>query len=394
MLKKSSIRQRIYPSKSQKRLLALFFGHCRFVWNYFLELKKAEYQKNKKSPGYLECSQKLTEIKKEEKYFWLNQISSISLQQSLKRLNLAFQRFFKNQSSYPNFKRKHFKQSFRLTKNGFKLENSKLYIAKSKSPIKVRWSKPLPSDPSSITITKDSAGRYFVSFVCEEEFVKLPENNHKIGIDLGLNNWLADSNSKTIARIDYTKKYALILRYWQKKFKFNRKKHKKGAVLKKGSRKFAKIKLKIAKICAKITDSRSNRIHQETFKIINENQVIVLESLQIKNMIQNQKLSKAIADASWGEVVRQLIYKAQRKGRKVICIDQWFTSSKMCSQCHYIYQDLSLKDRTWQCPHCQTAHDRDINAAKNILAYGLWVLASGEIRSGVSAFSCYLEKAQ
>ena len=223
MLENSSIRQRIYPNKSQVKLLALFFGHCRFVWNYFLELKKKEYEENKKSLGYLECSQTLTKLKKEEKHLWLNQISSISLQQTLKMLSLAFQRFFKKQSKYPNFKKKHFKQSFRLTKNGFKLEDGKLYIAKSKFPVKVRWSKKLPSDPSSITITKDSADRYFVAFVCTEEFTKLPENNKKVGIDLGLTNWMADSDSKTIPRMNYTKKYSKLLTYWQKKFKLKKK---------------------------------------------------------------------------------------------------------------------------------------------------------------------------
>ena len=392
MLENTAIRQRIYPTKAQEKFLAMFFGHVRFVWNFFLDWRSKEYQEKEKSIKYSETSSKLTEIKKE--YPWLSLVSSIVLQQALRMLDRSFLNFFKKQAGYPKFKKKYRKQSCRLTKNGFTLEKGKLYIAKINTSIKVRWSKQLPSDPSSITITKDSAGRYFVSFVCEEEFVRLPENNHKIGLDLGLKNWLADSNAKTVPRIDYTKKYARLLTYWQKKFKLNRKKTKKGAVLKKGSRKFAKIKLKIAKICAKIGDSRNNRIHQETFKIINENQVIVLESLKIKNMIRNRHLSKTIADASWGEVIRQLVYKAQRKGRKVIFIDQWFPSSKMCSQCHHVHKGLSLKDRTWECPCCKTVHDRDINAAKNILAYGLWVLASGETGSGISAFSCYLEKAQ
>ena len=394
MLINTAIRQRIYPTKSQESLFWLFFGHCRFVWNFFLELITQEYQEHKKSFSYLECSLKLTKMKRQKEYLWLGQISAISLQQSLRMLQTAFQRFFKKQANYPKFKKKYKKESFHLMKNGFRLENGKLYIARCKTPIKVRWSKKLPSDPSSITISRDSANRFFVTFIVEEKFVKLPETDQKIGIDVGLINWIVDSKSGKISRINYTKEYSKILAYWQRKLKLNQKKHKKGAVLKKGSQKFKKIKLKIAKICMKIADLRKNRIHQETARIINENQVIVLESLKVKNMLRNHKLAKSIADASWGEVVRQLVYKALRKGRKTIFIDQWFPSSKMCSKCHHIHHELELNDRTWVCPHCQAELDRDINAAINILAYGLWVLASGETGSGVEEYLLYLEKAQ
>ena len=228
----TAIRQRIYPTKVQEKLLWLFFGHSRFVWNYFLELISREYQENKKSISYVECSLKLTKLKSQKEYLWLNQISSISLQQSLKMLHRAFLRFFKKQANYPNYKKKYRKESFHLMKNGFKLEKDKLFIAKCKTPITVRWSKQLPSDPSSITISRDSANRYFVSFVCIEEFAGLPENNSKIGIDLGLTNWIVDSNAKKIPKVKYTKKYSKLLTYWQKKLKLNRKKHKKGAVLK------------------------------------------------------------------------------------------------------------------------------------------------------------------
>jgi len=213
----------------------------------------------------------------------------------------------------------------------------------------------------------------------------LPKTDKKIGIDLGLCNWMADSDGKTMPRKDYTRKFALKLKFQQRKLKLNRKKGKKGALLQKGSRKFSKIKLKIGKIHAKIGDLRRNNIHQETSKIINENQVIVLESLKVKNMIRNKKLSKAIADASWGEVVRQLSYKANRKGRTLIQIDEWFPSSKKCCNCGNINKNLRLRDRIWQCPHCQMEHERDINAAKNILAHGLWVLASKETGSGAAA---------
>lgn len=394
MLINTAIRQRIYPTKAQENLFALFFGHARFVWNFFLEWITKEYQENKKSANYLECSLKLTKMKQQEQYIWLNLVSSISLQQSLRTLFTSFQRFFKKQANYPNFKKKYRKESFHLMKNGFRLENDKLFISKCKTPLKVRWSKKLPSDPSSITITSDSARRYFVTFVCSEEFVQLPKNDRKVGIDLGLIHWMVASNGKKVSRINYTKKYSKLLAYWQKKLKLNQKKYKKGAVLKIGSQKFKKIKLKIAKICMKIADCRQNRIHQETARITNENQVIVLESLKVKNMIRNHKLSKSIADASWGEVVRQLVYKAARKGRMIIFIDQWFPSSKMCSKCHHVHDELDLEDRTWQCPHCKALHDRDINAAINILAYGLWVLASGETEAGIEVFCSYLAKAQ
>ena len=153
MLINTAIRQRIYPTRAQENLFWRFFGHCRFVWNFFLDLITKEYQEHKKSFNYLECSSKLAKMKKQEEYLWLNQISSISLQQSLRMLQTTFRNFFKKQAKYPNFKRKFRKESFHLMKNGFKLENGKLYIARCKTPINVRWSKRLPSEPSSITIT-------------------------------------------------------------------------------------------------------------------------------------------------------------------------------------------------------------------------------------------------
>ncbi|EBN4581225.1 transposase [Salmonella enterica] len=241
-------------------------------------------------------------------------------------------------------------------------------MAKSKAPLDVRWSCPLPSVPSSIIISKDSAGRYFVSCLCEFEPVSLPITPSTVGIDVGLKDlFVTDTGFKT-GNPRHTAKYAKRLSLLQRRLSKKQK----------GSKNRAKARLKVARIHAKIADCRLDNLHKLSRKLINENQVVCVESLKVKNMIRNPSLSRAIADASWDELVRQLQYKGEWAGRSVVAIDQFFLSSKRCSCCGFTMQKMPLDVRKWHCPECSADHDRDVNAARNIKAAGLVVLAHGE----------------
>ena len=241
-------------------------------------------------------------------------------------------------------------------------------MAKSKEPLNVKWSRDLPGEPSSIAISKDCADRYFVSCLCEFEPEVLPVTAKMTGIDLGLTHFAIEDDGTKHRNPRFTKKYERKLAKAQRVL--SRKKL--------GSRNRAKAKIKVARVHAKISDSRLDRLHKLSRKLINENQVVCIESLKVKNMIRNPRLSKAIADASWGEFVRQLEYKGEWAGRTVVKIDQWFPSSKRCSSCSHIVDKLPLNIREWTCPSCGTELDRDINAAKNIKRQGMSLIAFGE----------------
>ena len=246
-------------------------------------------------------------------------------------------------------------------------------MAKSKTPLAIRWSQPLPSDPSSITITKDFAGRYFVSCLCEFEPVLLPVTDKVMGVDVGITDIMMTSDGEKSGNPRHTRKYAAQLAKAQRKL----------AKKKLGSSNRRKAKVKVARVHAKITDCRKDFLHKQSRRLVNENQVICVETLRIKNMIKNPKLAKHIADASWGELTRQIEYKSNWGGRTFVAIDQWFPSSKRCSCCGYISDKMPLDVRSWTCPECSTTLDRDCNAAENIKVAGLAILAFGENVSGI-----------
>ncbi|MCG9527756.1 transposase [Providencia rettgeri] len=365
---KRAYKYRFYPTSEQVELLAQTFGCARFVYNAILRWRTDAYYERQEKIGYTQASSKLTTLKKEPQLTWLNDVSCVPLQQALRHQQTAFANFFSGRAKYPTFKSKHHKQSAEFTTSAFKYRDGKLYMAKSKEPLDIRWSRELPSVPSTVTISKDTAGRYFVSCLCEFEPKSLPVTAKTVGIDVGLKDlFVTDTGFKT-GNPRYTAKYAKRLALLQRRL----------SKKKKGSSNRAKAKLKVAKLHAKITYCRMDNLHKLSRRLINENQVVCVESLKVKNMIRNPKLSKAIADASWGELTRQLEYKAEWSGRTLVSIDQFFPSSKRCHYCGYTLSKLALNTRSWVCPECNTDHDRDINAAKNIKAAGLAVLALGE----------------
>jgi len=316
-----------------------------------------------------DLSAALTALKREEGTSWLREVSSVPLQQSLRHLDKAFTNFFEKRADYPTYKKKHKKQSATYAATAFVWTGKTLTLAKQKEPLAIAWSRPLPKGaiPSSVNVSRDKAGRYFVSILVEEEIPTLPLIDKSIGIDLGLKSFIITSDAETIANPKY---YARD----EKKLARLQRKH---AKKQKGSKNKDKARKKVARLHARIADTRRDFQHQISTRLIRENQTICLETLAVKNMLKNHCLAKAIADVGWSEFVRQLEYKAKWYGRTIVKIDRWYPSSKTCHVCGWVKQDLTLEDRVYVCEDCGNVTDRDYNAACNILAAGLVASACG-----------------
>lgn len=373
---KRAYRFRFYPTPEQEVILAQTFGCARFAYNYMLRLRSDAWYNEQKRIGYHETSAALTLLKKQPEFLWLNEVSSVPVQQALRHLQTSFSNFFAKRAAYPNFKRKDDKQAAEYTASAFKWDGAKLKLARMAEPLAIRWSRTIPKTAklTTVTVSKDKAGRYFVSLLCDDTVQAKPEVTGKVGIDLGLSHFATLSDGEKIAAPNTFRKYEAKLAKLQKRL----------AKKQKGSANRAKAKLKVAKVHAAIADSRKDFLHKLSTRLINENQVIAVETLAVKNMIKNRHLSKSISDAGWSEFVRQLTYKANWSGRTLVGIDKWYPSSKRCNACGYTLKSLPLSARSWSCPECKAVHDRDTNAARNILAAGLAVSALGESISPMS----------
>ena len=369
---------RIYPTEKQKILMAKHFGATRFCWNYFLNKRKESYLENKKTLTYYDNAKFLTTLKKEDDFKWLKEINSQSLQASLKDLDTAYGRFFKKQAMFPKFKSKHMSNnSFRCPQQVF-LKDKKLIIPKFRKGIKIKIHCEVNGKILFATISKTHTNKYFASITCEVEHKPFSKVNKDIGIDLGIKNLAICSDGKVFTNPKTQKKYAKKLAHEQRRL-FKKKK---------GSSNRIKQKKQVARIHEKIKNVRIDNIHKITHSIISENQTIAIEDLNVTGMIKNHHLAKAIADVSWSEITRQLAYKAKWNERNLIKIDRWFPSSKTCNVCNYIKQNLTLKDREWVCPQCNSILDRDINAAKNILKQGLKILSGCGTQSELKQKPC------
>jgi putative transposase len=343
-------------------LLAKHFGCSRYLYNHFLARRKQEYLSTGRSTNYARDCKELTQLKKTLP--WLTEVGSQSLQQAIKNLDAAYGNFYEKRAAFPKFKNKDGKQSFRVPQN-VKIKNNRLVMPKFLEGIPIVLHREVKEEISYCTITKNKAGQYYCSLLVEKEVEQLPESKKEVGIDLGIKTLIVDSNCKEYANI---KPYRSMKRKIKKvQRKLSKRRHK---TTNKKSRRIEKIRLKLARIHQKVKDVRSNHIHQTTKKLIDENQVIVVETLAVKNMMKNHNLAGAIADCSWFEILRQLNYKAAWYGRKIVQVERFFPSSKTCSSCGYIKQDLRLGDREWTCPACSEHHGRDHNAAKMVLKQG------------------------
>jgi len=359
---------RFYPTPEQAEQLTRTFGCARFVYNHFLRIRIDAWYEHQQRVGYNDTAKQLTELKKQPETLWLQEVSNVCLQQSLRNLDAAFRNFFQGRSKYPTFKKKHSRQSVRYTTNGFSYRDGQIKLAKQKEPLNIRWSRRFTGTPSSVTVSRDSAGRYHISILVEEEVEALPFSKQEVGIDLGLTHAVITSNGRKVNNHQYLKQSEKKLARAQRRL--SRKK--------KGSANRAKAKLKVARIHARIADQRQDFAHKLTTQLIRENQVVAAESLQVKNMLKNHSLAKAISNVGWHQITAMLAYKAQWYGRDFVQIDKFYPSSKRCHVCGHISDAMPLSVRYWDCPSCGSHHDRDVNAAKNILKAGKAVLAGAD----------------
>jgi putative transposase len=361
---------RFYPTKEQETLLRQTIGCARFVWNYFLDLRQKSWKQENKSLSYYDTAKLLTQLKKEPEYVWLNDVSIIPLRYSIYDLDGTYKKFFKGNCGYPNFKKKSGRNSIGLDTSAFRVKDGKFFIAKSKQPLNIRFHRQLPQNQEIrfLTISLDPSGKWYVSFNLEDPSIKpLSPSDNEVGIDLGITTFATTSNGDKIKSPDLKKEY-------QKLKRLQRRLSKK----QKGSKNRNKARIKVARQYEKITNIRRNFHHQVSRKLVNENQVIVLEDLKVSNMLKNRKLSRAISEQGWYQFRSYLECKCNWYGRELVIISQWYPSSKTCSSCGSIQPKMPLNIREWTCPDCGTKHDRDINAAKNILAVGTTVSACGD----------------
>ncbi len=372
-----AFKYRFYPTTEQESLLRRTMGCVRLVYNKALDARTSGWYERQERIGFVETSSMLTNWKKQEDLDFLNEVSSVPLQQGLRNLQKAFTNFWAGRAKYPNFKKKHSGGNAEFTKSAFKWKDGQVFLAKCTEALPIRWSRDLPEgcEPSTITIKLEASGRWFASLLVDTEIAQLPKSDKQIGLDVGITSLIATSNGDKIANPKHFKQLRKKLKQVQKVLSRKQK----------GSNNRHKARLQVAKVHAAITDARKDFLHKLTTQLVRENQTIVVEDLAIKNMVKNHKLALAISDASWGELIRQLAYKCEWYGRELIKIDRWFPSSKRCGNCGHIVDKLpggrgtrpALNVREWECPKCGANHDRDINAANNILAAGLAVSVCG-----------------
>ncbi len=360
-------RYRFTPTPEQESLLRRTLGCVRLVYNKALFARKEAWEQRQESISYGQTSALLTGWKQQEDLQFLGEVSCVPLQQTLRHLQTAFSNFFKKRAKYPRFKKKRSGGSAEFTRSAFKWKDGQVWLAKCIQPLNIIWSRLLPEgcEPSTITVRLDAAGRWFVSLLVEDPTIQpLPTVDKQIGLDAGITSLVTTSDGEKVANPKHFERLRLKLRQVQKTLA-RRPNH---------TNNREKAKREVAKVQARIADARKDFLHQLTTRLVRENQTIAVEDLAVANMVKNRKLARSISDAGWGELVRQLEYKCQWYGRTLVKIDPWFPSSKRCGSCGHIIDKLPLNIRKWDCPSCSTAHDRDINAAHNILAAGLAVI--------------------
>jgi putative transposase len=372
----NALKVRLYPNKKQQISLAKNFGCCRFVWNYYLNKTNTLHEETGKGLSYCDMAKDLTQLKKVEEYFWLKEATAAALQQSLKNLESAFKNLFERRAKFPKFKSKYGKQSIRYPEScsikGKGLKLPKLGVVKAKITRRVA------GKIKSVTVTKTCTDEYLASILFETEDCQKEKQGNISGIDLGLNSLVTVYDGETCYKVDPikpTRKYTKRLKRRQQAL--SRKV--------KGSNNRRKQRKRVAKVHEKIANTRQDFLHKLSLQLVDENQVIVVEDLCVKGLART-KLAKSILDAGLGMLVNFLGYKLDREGGKLIEVDRFFPSTKLCNCCEFKNNSLTLSIREWICPECTTQHDRDENAAKNIRKEGIRILSTNTVgHTGIQA---------
>ncbi|GLY25085.1 RNA-guided endonuclease TnpB family protein [Micromonospora sp. NBRC 101691] len=365
---KRAFKFRFYPTDAQAAELARTFGCVRLVYNMASAARTEAWTLRQERVNYNATSAMLTTWKKTDNLAFLNEVSSVPLQQTLRHLQVAFTNFFAKRARYPSFKsKKKSRRSAEYTTSGFRYRDGQLTLAKMAEPLDIVWSRPLPegASPSTVTVSQDAAGRWFVSLLCDDVIEQAPASG-MVGVDAGLDSLLTLSTGEKIVNPRHERRDRVALARAQREL----------ARKAQGSHNRAKARLKVARVHARITDRRRDHLHKLTTRLVRENQTIVIEDLTVRNMVKNYRLARAISDAAWRQFRTLLEYKADWHGRDLVVVDRWFPSSKLCSACGALAERMPLKLRSWTC-RCGQTHDRDVNAARNILAEGLSVIACG-----------------
>lgn len=367
---KRAYKYRFYPTPEQQEQLAQTFGCVRYVYNRALAERSRAWTQEQRRVTHADTDKMLTAWKRDPETAWLKDPSKGPLQAALRNLQSAFDSFWRKQTKYPQRKKKgKTKDSATYFRGTFTYRNGELKLAKMGAALNIAWSRNLPegADPSQVTVSKDSADRYFVSILVDDTITPAPATNKQVGVDAGITTLLTLSTGEKITNVKAEKKDREKLARAQRELSRKQK----------GSKNRAKARLKVARVHARIADRRRDNLHKVTTTIIRENQTIVIEDLAVRNMVKNHSLARAISDAAWTQLRSMLEYKAAWYGRELIAIDRFYPSSKTCSSCGVIRDSLPLNVRSWVCS-CGAQHDRDVNAARNVLAAGLAVSACGD----------------
>ena len=367
---KRAFKYRFYPTNEQAAELSRTFACVRLVYNKALEERTRAWYGEQRRVSYVQSSAALTEWKKTEELAFLVEVSSVPLQQALRHLQTAFANFFAKRARYPRYKsRKKSRASAEYTRSAFTWREGQLTLAKMAEPLAIRWSRPLPegAQPTTVTVSRDAAGRWFVSMLVEDTITPAPATTNAVGIDAGITSLVTLSTGEKVTNPRHERRDRARLARAQREL--SRKV--------KGSANREKARRRVAEIHARIADRRRDFLHKLTSRIVHENQVVVIEDLTVRNLLNNGRLARAISDAAWTEFRSMLEYKCAWYGRELVVIDRWFPSSKLCGTCGRVREKLPLNVREWTCG-CGAVHDRDMNAARNILAAGLAASACGD----------------